>query len=214
MSWKAKPSSTTDPVALDVLVNDERPAGGAWCTDALKDHWRSVVLPKYPTKHGALMPVLHDLQDTYRCIPFAAMIEVAQFLEIPPSEVLDTASFYEEYQTEPVGRCLIGICQSIACEVCGHTAIEEHIRRRIDLEPHETDDEGRFTLFLLECLGSCDTAPVALFNEELAESLTIEQVDAVIDAIRAVPIDDLTHDCVRDIVRANTTTQQGRENSA
>ena len=214
MSWKAKPSATTDPVSLDVLANEDRRGGGAWCTDELKEHWRQVVLPKYPTTHGALMPVLHDLQDAYRCIPYAAMIEVARFLELPPAEVLDTVSFYEEYQTEPVGRCVIGICQSIACEVCGHSAIEEHVRRRLDLEPHETDDEGRFTLLLMECLGSCDTAPVALFNDELAELLTMDQVDAVIDAIRPIPMEELTRDRVREIVRGNTTTQQGRENES
>ena len=211
MSWKAKPSATTDPVSLDVLANEEHRGAEAWCTEELKSHWRAEVLPKYPTTHGALMPILHDLQNAYRCIPYASMVEVARFLEIPPAEVLDTVSFYEEYQTEPVGRCVIGICQSIACEICGHSAIEEHVRRLIDLEPHETDDEGRFTFLLMECLGSCDTAPVALFNDELAEFLTIQQVDAVIDAVRAVPIEDLSRDCIREIVRANTTTQIGRE---
>lgn len=214
MSWKTIPSSTTDPVSLDVLANEEHRKGSAWCTDELKARWQAEVMPKYPTSHGALMPILHDLQHVYRCIPYTAMVEVAQLLEIPPAEVLDTVSFYDEYQTEPVGRCIIGICQSIACEVCGHSALEEHVRRRIDLEPDETDDEGRFTFLLMECLGSCDTAPVALFNDELAEFLTIQQVDAVIDAVRAVAIEDLDRDRVREIVRANTTTQIGREKKA
>lgn len=213
MSWKAKPSASTDPVSLDVLANEEHAVGSPWCTDKMKERWSAEVLPKYPTTHGALMPILHDLQDAYRCIPYVAMVEVGRFLDLPPSEVLDTVSFYEEYHTEPVGRCVIGICQSIACEVCGHSAIEEHVRRRLDLEPHETDDEGRFTLLLLECLGSCDTAPVALFNDDLAEQLTIEQVDTVIDLIRAVPIEDLDREAIREIVRRNTTTQQGREES-
>ena len=130
------------------------------------------------------MPVLHDLQNTYRCIPYAAMTEVAQFLEIPPAEVLDTVSFYEEYQTEPVGRCVIGICQSIACEVCGHSAIEEHVRRRITLEPNETDDEGRFTFLLMECLGSCDTAPMLQMNDDYHEDLSIDDVDQLIEQLR------------------------------
>ena len=163
MSWKAKPSATTDPVSLDVLADLEKPAGGSFVTDALRSRWTAEIIPKYATRHGALMPILHDLQDAYRCIPYQAMIDVALFLEITPAEVLDTTSFYEEYHTEPVGRCVVGVCQSIACEVCGHQAIVDHIRNRLDLEPHETDDEGRFTLLLLECLGSCDTAPVALF---------------------------------------------------
>lgn len=210
MSWKAKPSATTDPVSLDVLADLERPAGGSFVTEAFRSRWTSEILPKYATKHGALMPILHDLQDAYRCIPYQAMIDVARFLDIPPAEVLDTTSFYEEYHTEPVGRCVVGVCQSIACEVCGHQAIVDHIRTRLDLEPHETDDEGRFTLLQLECLGSCDTAPVALFNDELLENLTMEQVDSVIDELRAVPIDQMDRNRVREIVRRHGLTQHGR----
>lgn len=211
MSWKVKPSAETDPISLDVIADAERTSGGAYVTDEMKSRWRAEILPKYPTLHGALMPILHDLQHTYRCIPYQAMLDVAAFLEIAPSEVLDTTSFYEEYHTEPVGRCVIGICQSIACEVCGHQAIVDHIRRRLDLEPHETDDEGRFTLLQLECLGSCDTAPVALFNEELAEHLVMEQVDAIIDEISGLPIEEVTSANVRSIVRRHATTQGGRE---
>jgi NADH-quinone oxidoreductase subunit E len=109
------------------------------------------------------------------------MLEVAQFLSITPAEVMDTVTFYEEFHTEPVGQCVIGICQSIACEVCGHQKLLDHVRNRLGLEPHETTDDGRFTLLALECLGSCDTAPVALFNETLHENLTIEKVDRLID---------------------------------
>jgi NADH:ubiquinone oxidoreductase subunit E len=214
MSWKAKPSATTDPVSLDVLADRDRAPGTPYVTEAFKARWTAEILPRYATSHGALMPILHDLQHAYRCIPYQAMIETANFLGIPPSEVLDTTSFYEEYHTEPVGRCVIGVCQSIACEVCGHQAIVDRIRERLDLEPHETDDEGRYTLLVLECLGSCDTAPVALFNEELAEHLMISQVDAILDEIDAVPIESLDRKMVQGIVRSHSVTQSGREAGA
>ena len=57
----------------------------------------------------------------------------------------------------------------------------DHIRSKLDLEPHETTDDGKFTLLTLECLGSCDTAPVALINDELHESLTIETLDQILE---------------------------------
>ena len=109
------------------------------------------------------------------------MVEIASFLSIKPADVMDMVTFYEEFHTEPVGKCVIGICQSIACEVCGHQKLLDHVRTRLGIEPHETTDDGRFTLLALECLGSCDTAPVALFNETLHENLTIETVDRLID---------------------------------
>ena len=88
-----------------------------------------------------------------------------------------------QLHTEPVGRYVIAVCQSIACEVCGHQAILDHLRQKLDVEPHETTDDGKFTLLALECLGSCDTAPVALINEELHEGLSIESIDRIIDSL-------------------------------
>ena len=218
MSWKAKPSSTTDPVSLDVLADevcaDTHAAGTPWLTDEMRKRWTADILPRYPTAHGALMPILHDIQHLHRCIPFQAMIETARFLDIQPASVLDTVSFYEEYHAEPVGKCVVGVCQSIACEVCGHQALLDMLREKLSLEPHETDDEGRFTLLAMECLGSCDTAPVVLFNGELAELISMDELRAIIDAVAAVSMTDLSAAAVVEIVRAHATTQAGRTASS
>ncbi len=156
-----------------------------YCTTAMLERWQNVTLPKYATRHGALMPILHDVQHAYRHVPYQAMIEIARFLKIAPSEVLDTVSFYEEYTTQPVGKCVIGICHTFACEICGHQAILDRVRQRLGIEPHETTEDGMFTLLTMECLGSCDTAPVALFNDVLHERLTVERVDQLIDEAKA-----------------------------
>ncbi len=172
MSWKTKPSGT-----MKVPTRTE-----PYCTSAMLAKWEAEVIPRYATRHGALMPILHDVQHAYRHVPYQAMVEIARFLKIAPSAVLDTVSFYEEYTTEPVGKCVIGVCQTFACECCGHKAILDRVRERLGIEPHETTADGKFTLLAMECLGSCDTAPVALFNDVLHENLTPERVDQLIDA--------------------------------
>jgi NADH-quinone oxidoreductase subunit E len=173
MSWKVKPSATsTIPTR-----------GEPYLTDALQKRFTKEYLPRYETKLGALVPILHEIQHEYGHIPYQAMVEIARFLEISPAEVLDTVSFYEDFHAEPVGKYVIAVCQSIACEVCGHQAILDHLRQKLDIEPHETTDDGRFTLLALECLGSCDTAPVALVNDELHEGLSIESIDRIIDSL-------------------------------
>jgi NADH:ubiquinone oxidoreductase subunit E len=151
----------------------------------MKDHFSKVILPRYETRLGALMPVLHEVQHHYGCIPFQAQEEIATFLEINAADVFDCISFYEEYRTEPAGKYIIGVCQSIACEVCKPTCSEivDHIRDKYGIEPHETTEDGRFTLLTMECLGSCDTAPVALVNEELLENFTIEKLDRILDQL-------------------------------
>ena len=171
MAWKTKPSST---------VQIEK-RSDPYLTKQMLDHFTAEILPRYETKHAALMSILHDVQDEYRCIPYQAMIEIAVFLELKPADVLDTTSFYEEFSVEKLGKYVIGVCQSGACEVCGHHAILDHLRNKLDLEPHETSDDGKFTLLALECLGSCDTAPVALVNDDLHENLTIEKLDQILE---------------------------------
>ena len=174
MGWTVKPSATTQ-----IERRDE-----PYLTDEMKKHYESVVVPRYEKRMGALMPILHDMQDTYRCIPYQAIIEIAQFLQITPAQVLDCVSFYEEFTTEPTGKHVVAVCQSLACEICGHQAILDHLRRKLDLEPHETTDDGRFTLLTLECLGSCDTGPVALVGDDLHENLTIEKLDQILEELK------------------------------
>jgi NADH-quinone oxidoreductase subunit E len=67
--------------------------------------------------------------------------------------------------------------------VCGHQAIVDHIRHRLGIEPHETTDDGRFTLLTLECLGACEGAPCCLVNDQRHDNLTIEKIDRLIDGL-------------------------------
>jgi NADH-quinone oxidoreductase E subunit len=173
MAWTVKPSAT-----MEIPRRSE-----PYLSDAMLAMYRSDILPKYETLHGALMPVLHDVQKTYGWVPEQAMEEIAALLDLRPSQVLDTATFYEEYHTHPVGEHIIAICQSIACEACGHQAILDHIRNRLGIEPHETTEDGKFTLMALECLGSCDTAPCALVDDDRFDDLTISAIDQVIDRL-------------------------------
>ena len=180
MAWPTKPSAT-----MQVPRRAE-----PYVTEAMKSAWTKDVLPKYATRLGCLMPILHDVQHAYRHVPYQAQLEIAQFLGIAPSDVLDTVSFYDEFTVEQRGVVTVGVCHSIACEQCGctSTALIDRARERLGIGLGETTDDGRFTLISMECLGSCDTAPVALFNEALHENLTVEALDRLIDeAQRASP---------------------------
>jgi len=177
MAWTVKPSATTK------IPTRSEP----YLTSVMTAKFTAEILPRYQTTMGALMPILHEVQHVYGHIPYQSMIEIARFLQITPGDVLDTVSFYEEYRTEPVGKYVVGVCQSIACEVCGHQALVDHLRQKFDVEPHETTDDGKFTLLEMECLGSCDTAPVMLVNETLYENLTLGKVDQIIDALPDTP---------------------------
>jgi NADH-quinone oxidoreductase subunit E len=173
------------------IVEDRRrkveEAGGPFLTEELKAHLREKYFPRYPTKRAVLLPALHAVQHEYGWISAKAMEEIAEFLEVAPAEVLDTASFYEEYWLRPKGKYLIQVCRSLSCEVCGHKDLTRRLKEKLGIELGETTADGRFTLIELECLGACEQAPVALVNEVLHGELTPAKLQEVIDGLPEDP---------------------------
>src|SRR2546426_1172898 len=156
-----------------------------YLTDDMKIDLARKYFPRYPTKRAVLLPALHHLQHAYGWIPVQAMEEVAAFLEVSPAEVMDTATFYEEYWLRPKGQYLLQVCRSLSCEICGSRAITDRLREKLNVEPGETTNDGKFTLVELECLGSCGTAPALLINDVLHENVTVETIDRLIARLPA-----------------------------
>ncbi|MCA9297959.1 MAG: NADH-quinone oxidoreductase subunit NuoE [Phycisphaerales bacterium] len=171
MAWLTKPSATTE------IERREEP----YLTEGMRRTLTETYMPRYETSLGALMPALHLVQHEYGWVPAQAMLEIAEVLNITPAEVLDTASFYEEYWLHPKGTHVIGVCRSIACEFCDHQGIVDAVREKLGIEVGETTDDGKYTLIEMECLGSCGTAPVALIDETLHERLTPDRIRHLLD---------------------------------
>ena len=171
MAWIAKQSGTMEVERRDT----------PYLTDSMKSELTERYLPRFETKQGALIPALHMIQHHYTWIPAQAMEEIGAFLELTPAEVIDCASFYEEFHLKPRGEHMIAVCRSIACEFCDHKAITDVCRQKLGIEVGETTDDGKFSLVELECLGSCDSAPVALIDEDLHEWLTPKTIGKAID---------------------------------
>jgi len=108
-------------------------------------------------------------------------MEIAEFLGLTPADVIDAASFYEEFWLHRKGKNVVAVCRSIACEFCGSDAITKACKDKLGIGLHETTDDDQFTLVELECLGSCGTAPVALINHTLHENVTPERMQELID---------------------------------
>ena len=173
MAWLVKNSAT-----IEIERRDE-----PYLDDDLKAELESTVLPRYPNKQAATLPVLHAIQHKYNWIPHQALEETAAFLELSASEVLDTATFYEDFWLKPKGKYLIMICQSISCELLGQLPLLERVKAKLGIEVGQTTEDERFTLMTAECLGSCGTAPCALVNEKLHESLTVDNFEEILDSL-------------------------------
>jgi NADH-quinone oxidoreductase subunit E len=175
------------------IAEDRRTAvidnGTRYLTEEMKAELSRKYFPRYPTKRACLLPVLHAVQHRYNWIPPGALVEVAEFLELAPAEVMDTATFYEEYWLKPKGKYLIQVCRSLACEICGSRQLTERMIQKLGIELGETTGDQRYTLVELECLGSCGTAPVALINEVLHEDLTPDKLEAELEKLPDDPAD-------------------------
>ncbi|MFG0325681.1 MAG: complex I 24 kDa subunit family protein [Phycisphaerales bacterium JB037] len=174
MAWITKQSGT-----MKIARRDE-----PYLTDRMRAHLSDDILPRYETRHAALLPALHLIQHQYGWVPHQAMLEVADFLGLPPAEVLDTASFYEEYWLKPKGRHVIAVCRSIACEFCDSRALTHAAMEHLGIEVGETTDDGEFTLIELECLGACGGAPALLLDEALHEFSNPDELIKGIEALR------------------------------
>jgi len=177
MAWTAKPSGSTQ-----IERRDE-----PYLTDAMKEHLSKEILPRYETKLGALLPTLHMIQHEHGWLPAQALEEAAEFLDLAPADVYDSASFYEEFWLKPKGRHMIAVCRSFACEICGHDQLTDVCREKLGVEPGETTDDQEFTLMELECIGACGGAPAVLVDEDLHEHVTPEQMAELIDETRGKP---------------------------
>ncbi len=146
---------------------------------ALCEKIRSL-FPRYDTKRAVLLPALHMVQDGLGHIPWQAMKEIADILEIHPSDVIDTISFYTHFWTHPKGMKVITACRSVSCETMGGVAVLLELKKQLGIGEHETTPDGRFSLVTEECLAGCDHAPCLLINEKLHRCVKVEDVGRIL----------------------------------
>jgi len=165
MAWLAinRNEPVVDPKAPPVLNN------------AVRDKIRSF-FDRYETKRAVLLPALHVVQDALGYIPWQAMAEIADLLEIHPSDVIDTISFYTHFWTHPKGEKVVTVCRSISCEVMGGTGLLEELKKQLGIDEHETTKDGKYSLVTEECLAGCDHAPCLLINEKLHKRVRPQDV--------------------------------------
>jgi len=142
------------------------------------------MMTRYPAgkQKSALLPVLHIAQAEFDgWLSPETMDYVASVLHIKAIEVFEVASFYSMYNLKPVGKCTFEVCQTSSCWLNGAEDIVRHIEKKLNIKVGETTIDGMFTLKVVECLGSCGTAPMLQCGASFHENLTFEKVDNLIE---------------------------------
>lgn len=133
-----------------------------------------------------ILSMFHEAQNTgspHNFVTDEDLSRIARRLGVPLAEVEGVLSFYRHFAREPRGRFVIRVCDSLSCRIKGSLDVYGHLQQRLGIGRNETTGDGLFTIELVNCLGSCDTAPNMMVNDELYTHLDEERIDAVLDSL-------------------------------
>ena len=137
------------------------------------------ILTRHEGRPGALLPILHDVQEAFGHVPNEAVPFIAEALNLSRAEVHGVVSFYHDFRHEPAGRHVLKLCRAEACQAMDGPAIAEQVLKRFDLDWGGTTPDGRLTVEATYCLGLCACAPSAMLDGEPMARLTADSIDDI-----------------------------------
>jgi len=140
-------------------------------------------------KPGALLPILHALQDRIGFIPEAAVPIIADALHQTRAEVHGVISFYHHFRTTPPGRHVVQICRAEACQSVGARQLEVHAKARLGVDYHQTTPDREITLEAVYCLGNCACGPSIRVDDSVRGRVTPEAFDELMDELQTRPLE-------------------------
>ena len=138
----------------------------------------------YPRRRSAMLPLLHLVQEQDGYVTTEGIAEVAELTGTSAAEVHGTASFYDMFHLEPVGRYVVGVCTNIACLLAGGQEMLEHAGEVLGAAVGATSSDGLFTLEETECLADCDRAPCVQVNHRYVRTTTPAAFDELVEDLR------------------------------
>jgi NADH-quinone oxidoreductase subunit E len=156
-------------------------------SEEIKNRIRAYI-PRYPRKQAVTLPALHIVQDELRYVPIEAIVEIAEILELHPSEVQDTMTFYQffrETEADKLGRDRVWVCRGLACMLRGAYELIEHCEKKLGVHCTERTKDGKITLEFAECIGACEGAPAVMVNDEHVMNVTPEKADELFTKLQS-----------------------------
>jgi formate dehydrogenase subunit gamma len=140
----------------------------------------ATVIAGHAARQGALLPILHDLQETFGYIPEPAVPLVAQALNLSRAEVHGVVTFYHDFRAAPAGRHVLKLCQAEACQSCGCDVLTARAEKALGIKLGETTADGRITLEAVYCLGLCSASPSAMLDGKVVARIDDRKLDTLL----------------------------------
>ncbi len=150
------------------------------CTDE-RDQKLQEIIKKYKDKKGALIPVLHEVQELYGYLPLSVQKKVSEGLDVPLSEIYGVITFYTQFSLKPKGKYNIQVCMGTACYVKGANLILEKLQEKLGIHVGDCTEDGLFSLEACRCIGACGLSPVITINDDVYGRLVPDQIEGILE---------------------------------
>ena len=135
---------------------------------------------QYPHRDAALLPALFVVQKQLGYLSSEALENVADVLNLPPIHVKSVASFYSQYKLQPSGKYVIQICTNVSCMISESEGLIRYFNEKYNLKPGETTSDGRFSLLIMDCVGSCAEGPAMVINDCFYNNVTEKGLNKIL----------------------------------
>ncbi|TCS39587.1 NADH dehydrogenase subunit E [Paucimonas lemoignei] len=144
-------------------------------------------IAKFPAdqRQSAVMAALAIAQSELGWLPPEVMQELADYIGMPAIAVQEVATFYNMYNTKPVGKHKVTVCTNLPCALSGGVAAAEYLKKKLGIDYKETTADGQFTLQEGECMGACGDAPVLMVNNKrMCSHMSNDKLDALVEELK------------------------------
>lgn len=159
-------------------------AGGVTPLKGFGQNWdqgrAQVIITGKSGLQGAMLPILHELQDAFGYVDTRAVPLIAEALNVSKAEVHGVISFYHDFRSAPAGRHVLKLCRAESCQSMGCEALVAHLAAIHHLAPGDTSRDGGLSVETVYCLGNCALSPAALLDGELIGRLDASELDMIV----------------------------------
>jgi formate dehydrogenase subunit gamma len=176
MSGQPRPPETMKPLM---------PTAPSPLKSAPVPDWLAPLLAAHAHQPGALLPLLHAVQDLRGYIPTEAVQPIARALNLSRAEVHGVITYYHFFRTTPPGKHVVQVCRAESCQACGSEALMSLAEKTLGCASHSTREDGQVSLEPVYCLGLCSSSPAIQIDERLHARVTPERLTQLLSKVAA-----------------------------
>ena len=144
----------------------------------------AVYIQEYQDKPGALLPLMHAIQDDLGFVPEESYKPISKAYNLSVAEIHGFVTFYHHFRTHLPGKNVLQICRAESCQAMGSEKLENYCQEKLGIDYHQTTKDNSITLEPVYCLGNCACSPAMMMNEEVIGRVTPEKIDQIIKEAR------------------------------